>query len=126
MYIVRFPYLQICKKTYTATGRNKKVLLYIVALQTKQESSSDILQGQALFIRVEQEILFDFWTADRDSDRQKRQTLRKKRQAQMTDRHKDWQKNRKDRSAIPDMQRKLNQSLMEQRKLMNNIVTSEL
>ena len=30
------------------------------------------------------------------------------------------------RSAIPDMQRKLNQSLMEQRKLMNNIVTSEL
>ena len=30
------------------------------------------------------------------------------------------------RSAIPDMQRKLKQSLMEQRKLMNNIVTSEL
>ena len=30
------------------------------------------------------------------------------------------------RSAIPDMQRKLNQSLIEQRKLMNNIVTSEL
>ena len=30
------------------------------------------------------------------------------------------------RSAIADMQRKLNQSLMEQRKLMNNIVTSEL
>ena len=30
------------------------------------------------------------------------------------------------RSAIPDMQRKLNQSLMEQRKLMNDIVTSEL
>ena len=30
------------------------------------------------------------------------------------------------RSAIPDMQRKLNKSLMEQRKLMNNIVTSEL
>ena len=29
------------------------------------------------------------------------------------------------RSAIPDMQRKLNKSLMEQRKLMNNIVTSE-
>ena len=30
------------------------------------------------------------------------------------------------RSAIPDMQRKLKQSLMEQRILMNNIVTSEL
>ena len=30
------------------------------------------------------------------------------------------------RSAIPDMQRRLNQSLIEQRKLMKNIVTSEL
>ena len=30
------------------------------------------------------------------------------------------------RSAIPDMQRKLNQSLIEQRKLMNDIVASEL
>ena len=58
----------------------------------------------------------------RQSDRQKKQTFRKTRQAEMTDR----QKNRKERSAIPNMQRKLNQSLMEQRKLMNNIVTSEL
>ena len=30
------------------------------------------------------------------------------------------------RSAIPDMQRKLNQSLIDQRKLMNKIVPSEL
>ena len=85
MYIVRFPYLQNMQKK-TSTGKNKKVLLYIVVLQTKQERSSDILQGQALFIRVEQEILFIFYLQTerqkRQSDRQKKQTFRKTRQAE--------------------------------------------
>ena len=43
-------------------------------MQTKQERSSDILQGQALFIRVEKEILFDFWTEDRETEKTVRQT----------------------------------------------------
>ena len=72
---------------------------------------TDILQGQALFIRVKQKILFHFRTRDRQkrqtdrkdrqaemTDRQKRQTSRKDRQAEMTLRHnKHWQKIPKDR-----------------------------
>ena len=56
---------------------------------------SDILQGQALFIRVKQKNRFCFRTTDRETERQ---TFRKDRKAEMTDRQKR-QTSRKDRQA---------------------------
>ena len=55
-------------------------------------NKQDILQGQALFIRVKQKLLFHFWTKDRQTEKTVRQT--EDWQTKMT----DW-KGRKDRQA---------------------------
>ena len=50
---------------------------------------SDILQGQALFIRVKQKNLFCFRTTDRKTDIQKRQKGRNDRKTRKINRQKD-------------------------------------
>ena len=65
-------------KNYVIMKTRKLKFWILILIRT------DILQGQALFIRVKQKILFHF----RTRDRQKRQTDRKDRQAEMTDRQK--------------------------------------
>ena len=53
------------------------------------KTRSDILQGQALFTRVKQKLLFDFWNTDRQAemtDRQEGHTHRKDRPTEKRDR----------------------------------------
>ena len=49
---------------------------------------SDILQGQALYNRVKQKLLFHFWTKDRGTERKDWQTKMTYRQTEKTDRQK--------------------------------------
>ena len=60
----------------------------LVPMSSLIVTRSDILQGQALFIRVKQKNLFCFRTSDRKTDIQKRQKGRNDRQAEKTDKQK--------------------------------------